>query len=374
MRIVVNTRYLLKDKLEGMGWFTYHVMKRWVTDHPEHEFIFLFDRPFDSSFIFSDNVKGVVLGPKARHPILFYLWYEWKIPAYLKKVKADLFVSTDGFSSASTDVPTLYVLHDIAWYHFPRHIYYSARKFYSYYVPKYCENAERIATVSEYSKRDIMDTYAISEAKIDVVYNGSSEQYKPLSSSEVRQIRAELTDGCPYFIYIGSVNERKNLARLITAFDQFKTETGSTMKLILAGGATGKSQQLHDWVNEINHSDDIQVLGYVEDERLGKILGAAYALAYVSLFEGFGIPILEAQNCHVPAICSNTSSMPEVAGKAGILIDPKSIEQIRDAMITITGDTSLYERLRVACEVEKSRFTWAKTSNLMWDCLQKIKA
>ena len=204
--------------------------------------------------------------------------------------------------------------------------------------------------------------------------NGSSEQYKPLSLGEVRQIRDELTDGCPYFIYIGSVNERKNLARLITAFDQFKSETGSTMKLILAGGATGKSQQLRDWINKINHSDDIQVLGYLEDGRLGKILGAAYALAYVSLFEGFGIPILEAQNCHVPAICSKTSSMPEVAGNAGILIDPKSIEQIRDAMITITGDTSLYERLRVACEVEKSRFTWAKTSNLMWDCLQKIKA
>lgn len=372
MKIVVNTRYLLKGKLEGMGWFTYHVLKYWVQNHPEHDFVFVFDRPFDSSFIFAKNVKGVVLAPQARHPILFYIWYEKRIPSLLKKEKADLFVSTDGFSSVGTNVPTLYVLHDIAWKHYPHHIYYTARKFYQYFIPKYCDKAKRIATVSSYSKNDIIDSFSIDKDKIDIVYNGSDDLYKPIGTHEIAQIREKLTDGCPYFIYVGSVNERKNLLRMIKAFDQFRERSNVEIKFVFVGGATGKSKQLNEWIHDCQFSDDIKVLGYVDENKLAKILGAAHAMVYVSLFEGFGIPILEAQHCHVPSIGSSTSSMPEVVGNSGILVDPRSIDQISEAMSRITEDKEMYASLKEACQIDKNRFSWEKTSALMWRCIEKI--
>src|SRR3954466_5851414 len=106
MRIAVNTRLLLKGKLEGIGWLTHQTLERMVRKHPEHEFIFFFDRPYDPSFIFASNVKAVVVSPQARHPILFYLWFEWRLPRLLRKYKADVFLSTDGFLSLSTKVPT----------------------------------------------------------------------------------------------------------------------------------------------------------------------------------------------------------------------------------------------------------------------------
>src|SRR5512139_2040469 len=102
MRIAVNTRLLIKDKLEGIGWFTYETLKRITRKHPEHEFIFLFDRPFDKEFIFAQNIIPVIITPEARHPILWYLWFEYSVPRALKKYKADIFLSPDGYLSLST--------------------------------------------------------------------------------------------------------------------------------------------------------------------------------------------------------------------------------------------------------------------------------
>ncbi len=99
MKIVVNTRLLLKNKLEGIGWFTYETFKRITQQHPEHQFYFLFDRKFDDSFIFSDNIEPIVVSPQARHPALFYLWFEHAVPRVLNKINADIFVSPDGYLS-----------------------------------------------------------------------------------------------------------------------------------------------------------------------------------------------------------------------------------------------------------------------------------
>ncbi len=119
LKIAVNTRLLLPDKMEGIGYFAYETLLRITRAHPDVEFHFLFDRPYDSSFIFSDNVKPVVLFPPARHPFLWYWWFEWSVAGYLKKNKFDLFLSPDGYCSLSSDTPTLAIQHDIAFEHYP---------------------------------------------------------------------------------------------------------------------------------------------------------------------------------------------------------------------------------------------------------------
>jgi glycosyltransferase involved in cell wall biosynthesis len=371
MIIAINTRFLM-PQLEGIGWFTHEVVKRWVEWHPEHEFIFIFDRPYDKKFLFdAPNVTAVSTFPPARHPVLFYLWYEWSIPRILKKYKADVFVSPDGFLSLSTKIPTLMVLHDIAWRHFDKHVYWSAMKFYNYYVPKYADFANRIATVSEFSKKDIVKQFGVQANKIDVVYNGSLDKYKPLSDEKKHKIKADYSEGQDYFLYVGSINPRKNVPNLLLAFEEFKKRSKSPMKLLLAGRAMRDDEQEGKIRNASAFKEDIILLGYVDNDLLPKIVASAFSLTYVSLFEGFGIPLVEAMYCNVPCITSNCSSMPEVAGDAGLLADPESVEDICSKMMKLFSEPDLRDLLIEKGKVQRQKFSWDLTASKMWNSLEK---
>jgi hypothetical protein len=142
LNIAVNTRLLLKNKLEGIGWFTYETLKRITQNHPEHEFYFIFDRPYHTDFIFSANVRPIVIGPQARHPFLFYWWFEKSIPKILKQINADLFISPDGFLSLSTNVKSIAVFHDINYMHHPKDFPFLVRHYYQYFCSQVCKKSE----------------------------------------------------------------------------------------------------------------------------------------------------------------------------------------------------------------------------------------
>lgn len=130
MKIAVNTRLLLHGKLEGIGWFSYENLKRITTGHPEHQFYFLFDRPYHRDFIFSDNVIPLVAGPPARHPVLYYIWFEFTVRRLLKKIGADLFLSPDGYLSLGSKIPSIAVFHDLNFEHYPGDLPLAERWYY----------------------------------------------------------------------------------------------------------------------------------------------------------------------------------------------------------------------------------------------------
>ena len=166
MQIVVNTRILLKDRLEGMGWFAYQTLKEITTKNPDVHFVFLFDRNFNEEFIFSDNITPLILSPQARHPFLYYAWFQHSVKVLLNKMQPDLFLSPDGFLSLGAKCKQLPVIHDINFLHHPQDSKWLTAKYYNYYFPKFAKEATRIATVSEYSKHDIAKNYGINEEKI----------------------------------------------------------------------------------------------------------------------------------------------------------------------------------------------------------------
>ena len=209
MRIAVNTRLLQKGKLEGIGWFTFETLQRITRENPEHEFVFIFDRPFNPDYIFAKNVSAVVVGPQARHPFLFYIWFDFVIPRVLKKYKADIFVSPDGYLSRRTKVPQLAVIHDINFVHRPEDLPWLIAKYYNYFFPRFARIAKRIATVSFYSKEDITRSFKIDYDKIDVVYDGINQIFEPLLEKEKTKIRKKYTDGCEYFLFVGALHPRK---------------------------------------------------------------------------------------------------------------------------------------------------------------------
>lgn len=371
MQIAVNTRLLLKDRLEGIGRFTYESLKRITQQHKEHHFYFIFDRPFDEEFLFADNITPIILSPQARHPVLFYVWLEMSMPPLLKKLKPDLFLSPDGYLSLKTDVTSLPVLHDLNFAHYPQDLPWLVRKYCNYFYPRFARKAGRIATVSEYSKSDISSLYGIDPARIDVVYNGVSPGFRPQPGAIREDIREKYTKGCDYFLFVGSLHPRKNIARLMQAFDQFRKSNDTDTKLLIVGSRYWWTNDIKQAYEEMEHQDEVIFTGRVSDESLYKITASALAVTYVPYFEGFGIPIIEAMQCGVPVITANVTSMPEVAGDAALLVDPFSVDSITQALTRIHRDTALRASLSEAGKARCSAFSWDRTASLLWESIVK---
>jgi glycosyltransferase involved in cell wall biosynthesis len=371
MRIAVNTRLLLRGKLEGIGWFTHEVLKRIVDAHPEHEFIFLFDRPFDPDFVYGANVTPVVVSPPARHPILFYVWFEWRIPTLLKRYKADIFLSPDGYLSLRSNIPQLPVIHDINFEHFPQYVPLTARLHYRYYFRKYARKASRIATVSEYSKSDIVETYGVSPSKVDVVYNGVNEAFRPLSVDEVDAARSEYAKGKPFLLFVGAIHPRKNLPNQLKAYTLFRQATRADVAFIVVGATYWTDKELDEILNTSEFRDDIIFLGRQDVASLVKLYGAAVALMYVSNFEGFGIPLIEAMQAEIPVITSSNTAMPEICGDAGIICEPDNIDGIADAIKRIYSDEVLRSSLIDKGKIQRAKFSWDKTAKALWESITK---
>ena len=370
MRIAVNTRLLIRGKLEGLGWFAHEVLKRLVKQHPEDEFIFFFDRPYGREFIFGKNVTPVVLFPPARHPVLFYLWFEWALAGALKRFRPDVFLSPDNFLCLRTGVKTTLVTHDLAHVHFPEQLPFLQRKYYQYFAPKFNRRANRIVAVSEYTKEDIVQQYGISPEKISVACNGCRDIFRPLSKAEVQAVRNNYAGGQPYFFYIGAVHPRKNVHRLIRAFDIFKAKTGAPVKLLIGGRFAWKAGEVLTAFKASEHQDDIHFLGYLTEAELPKLMAAAHACTYVSLFEGFGVPLLEAMHSEVPVITSNVPAMPEVAGDAALLVNPHCPVEIAAAMQQIWQDPHLCAKLVAAGKLQRKKFTWQRAADVVYENLK----
>lgn len=372
MNIAVNTRLLIDGKLDGIGWFTYNTLKIITQNHPEHHFYFIFDRKYDEQFIFSENITPIIVPPPTRHVVLWQIWLKYSIPKILKKYNIDFFLSLDGGIPLKAKIPCLTVIHDINFAHNPKDLPFSAAKFYNTFFPKYAHKAKRIATVSEYSKRDIVNTYKVSPQKVDVVYNGANQEYRPVSGDVKEEIRKKYTDGKDYFIFIGSIHPRKNLKRLVIAYDMFKKNTDSDIKLVVVGAQFFKNSDLFKTREELKFKHDIIFTGRLESDELKKVLASALALAFVPYFEGFGIPILEAMYCDVPVISSNVTSMPEVAEDAALYVNPMNIENIAEALERMSNDKDLRKELIEKGKIQRQKFTWEKTAEKLWNSIEKV--
>ena len=371
MRIAVNTRFLLSDYLEGYGYFIHETFKRITAAHPEHEFIFIFDRPFDKRFAFSPNVKPVVAGPPARHPLLWKFWYDIKLPAVLRRYKADVFVSCDGFCSLTTKVPQCLVVHDLAFLHYPSFIRKSHLSFYKRNIPKFFKKANSLATVSEFSKKDIVAVYKIDTYKIDVVYSAAKEIFCPASDDAKAATKSKYTGGKEYFVYAGAIHPRKNLMNLLKAFSVFKKRMQSNMKLVLAGRLAWKYESFAESLKSYKYRDDVILTGYMPEDELVKIIGSAYGLGYPSLLEGFGVPVLEAMQCNVPVITSAGTSMQEIAGDAALYAKPNDHTDIADKMMLLYKDEKLRNELIGKGRLLVKNYTWDKTAALLWQSILK---
>ncbi len=371
MEIVVNTRLLIKDRLEGIGWFTFETLKRITNNHPDDHFIFLFDRDYDEEFLFSDNITPIILSPQARHPFLFYWWFEFTVSNFLNKYKPDLFLSPDGYMSLKANCKQLAVIHDLSFEHYPNDVSYIVRKYYKHFFPKFAHKATRIATVSEFSKKDIVKQYEINPSLIDVVYNGCNESFQSIDEELQTATKLRFSEECDYFLFVGALHPRKNISRLFEAFDKFKSTLSSNVKLVIVGEKYYWTSDIKMTYISMKFKEDVIFTGRLSSENLQAVIASALAMTYVPYFEGFGIPILEAFNCDVPVITSNITSMPEVARDAALLVDPFSVDSIADAMLYLYKDEDMRNVLIAKGRKRKLDFSWDKTAAALWESMEK---
>jgi glycosyltransferase involved in cell wall biosynthesis len=370
MRIAVNTRLLIKNKLDGIGWFSFEILKRICIQHPEHQFLFFFDRPYDPEFIFSKNIIPVVLGPPARHPVLWYLWFEFSVYNALRKYNADLFFSPDGYLSLRSEVPSVAVIHDINFFHRPKDLPFLTGIYYNHFFPRFARKAVKVCTVSEYSKNDIAGSYNIPFSKIEVHYNGANSIFGPVDENQKDSIRKEFSHGKPYFIFVGNIHPRKNIVNLLKAFDHFRGLSGKDIKLIIAGEKVFKNQDLDRVYSRMVYRTDVIFTGHLKTTVLRDVLASAEALTFVPFFEGFGLPVLEAMYCDVPVITSEVTSLPEIAGNAALYADPSDYKSISDAMKRLVFSPRVRDELIEKGRLRRQQFSWDKTAEGLWKTIE----
>lgn len=370
MRIGINTRFLIDGKMEGIGWYTFEITKRLIENHPEHEFILFYDRPWSEKFEFGNNSKNVLLRPQARHPFLFKIWFDYSVTRALKKHKIDLFFSPDGYLSLKTDIPQIPVIHDINFEHFPEDLPNKFLKYYKTNFPLFAEKAKNIITVSNYSKEDIISTYRVDEAKITSIWNGASDSFHPASSEEeIITTRKKYCEGKPYFLFVGALHPRKNLKRLIEAYNKYCNYESDPMQLVIVGAELWKNSKKD--INGLIKNQNIHLTGRLPISELSAVMRAAEVFVFVPYFEGFGIPLVEAMKSGIPIIAGNKTSLPEIAGEAAIYCDPFDPNDISARLSELSSSREMRNELSSKGLNRAEIFSWDVAAQEVWKVIEK---
>jgi len=374
MTIAVNAIFFNSDNLEGYGHYAVSIFKLLVKQYPQHQFVFIYDRPHKAELISGENVQSITVSPAARHIPAFFYWYNISAALDVKKLKADVWVQPYGFCSMSSTIPQLLVVHDLAFKHFPQHISWMQRWHYTVMTPRFLKKAKRVVTVSEFSKQDIIESYPKLKLDPTVICGAARSGFVQLSWEEKEQVKEAYTEGYEYFLCVGGINPRKNMMHILKAFSLFKKWHKSNMKLVFAGRLAWQYQDFVEKLKTFKYRNDVVLTGYVEEKILQKLTGAAYASLYVTHFEGFGLPIVEAMQSGVPVVVGNNSSMPEVGGEAVLYADATNPEDIASQMQALYRNEKMRENLIQKGLERAVLYSWENAAQLFWKEILATKA
>jgi len=290
-------------------------------------------------------------------------WTQWQLPHIYRQLKSNLLFSPVAEAPIHTNCRYVVTIHDTIPLRFPR-ITSSLTQYYRFWVPFVLNQAEHIICNSEATAKDIHSSFHIPASKITpILLAYDRTHFNTQTDAQSPQI--------PYFLYVGRHDRYKNLHRLISAFANLKHR--QDYQLWIAGSSDRRfTPDLQAQVQELGIANLVKFLDYVDYDHLPDLIRGAIALVFPSLWEGFGLPVLEAMACGTPVICSNLSSLPEVAGDASILIDPYSIQAIADAMQSVVESSQLCSKLRSLGLLRAEQFTWETTSQLTAEILKKF--
>lgn len=342
MTIAINTRLQQKDQPEGYATYLFELLNALTNSYPQHQFIYIFDRAYDEKLQFAKNVLPVVAGPQTNNSLRLQYWFNFKIPAVLRKHKADVFVSLEGICSMRTKKPQCLLFTDTSFLQSKPVIKKTNHRLLKKYTHAFIEKAESIAMVSNYTASTITNTYPQVNKHAPIIHPCISPIFKPLAWEEKAAVQEQHTQGKAYFLYSGAINQNSNLINLLKAFTLFKKRQKSNMLLVIAGEADAA------FTNELKTyklRQEVLVLEKLQPEELNKITAAAYALVYPVWYADFTITALQALACEVPLIVSHTGALPAIFEDAALYVEPGNINNIADQLMHIFKDEDKLQQL-----------------------------
>ncbi|MGE5392300.1 MAG: glycosyltransferase family 4 protein [Candidatus Saccharibacteria bacterium] len=265
-------------------------------------------------------------------------------------------------------------VHDVAFEMFPEAFTGFMRRYLVFFTRFAVKRARRIVAVSESTKRDLMRLYGCPKDKIEVIHLGRDEKFSPVPYADAQAVLDK--HGLiykKYILFVGTLQPRKNIARLVEAFIKLRKENRIEEKLVIIGGRGWLWKPILEKIQAAGLKDAIQVLGYVEDGELPAIYSGASLLTLPALYEGFGLPPLEAMACGTPVVVSNVSSLPEVAGEAGVLVDPLNVNSIAGGLLRVLIDPELKKKMSAEGLKQAERFSWDRTAKKTLELLESLK-
>lgn len=366
MVVVINIDLLFRAYLGEENNYLPDIFNHITHHNPKHKFVFIGDKTSLQQFAERENVIGREIRPKYKHPLLMKGWYAVKLPTLLKKYKADLFVSFDGFCSLITKIPQCLILDELSFLHYPQGIKKRNLGFYKKNMAKYINKANRVITFSTFSKRTIAEHCKIHGEKVYVINKGVKENFLALPEEEKTTVKNKYTSGREYFIYAGPFYSKENLLILLKAFSVFKKRQQTGMKLLLAGKSISGNEQFLKSIASYKYRDDVVLTGPVPENEMAKIIASAYVFVSPFLYESAEIKLAEAIKCNVPVIAALHSAAQEVAGNAALYADVTDYHDLADKMMVLYKNENLHKEL-----IEKSKeialtYNWAGANNLLW--------
>lgn len=372
MKIGIDARCLIRGRRTGVEEYTLNIIRHLFEIDKKNEYVLFLNsfRESETSMIWIEKYSNVTI-KRFRFPnklLNFCFWYfGWpKIDKMLDGIDV-FFMPNIIFFGLSRKIKLIVTIHDLSFERYPEHFSLKKRLWHIFINPKkICQKADKIIAVSESSKNDLVSIYDIDPEKIAVIYNGLSKKIRIIDRNNEKLIQTKEKYQLPYkfILYFGTIEPRKNVISALKAFEKFKefcqkeNNELSKYKLVIAGSDGWSNRELYSSIKNSRWKDEIMVINNITEEDKEYLFNLASVFVYPSHFEGFGFPPLEAMASGVPVIASNNSSIVEIIGKAGILIDPGKPNEIFLALKEILSNRDLREKLSQEGVKKAGKFDW----------------
>jgi glycosyltransferase involved in cell wall biosynthesis len=317
----------------------------------------------------SNTTHLVKTGANKAKPFGRVLWEQFSQPRLANQMQLDLLHSLAFVAPAFSKIPSIVTVYDLSFLHFPQRFKTVNRNYLRIFTRLSCKRAQKVVAISEYTRQDVIRQYGIAPEKVAVVHPGLDPAFSQHSDNAIADFRQR--KGLPerFILYLGTIEPRKNLSTLITAYARLRPEG---IKLVCAGGRGWMYEDVFNTVNELRLQRDVIFPGYVPREELPLLYSAAEAFVYPSSFEGFGLPVLEALACGVPTITTNASSLPEVAGNAALLVEPENSEALSDCLDALLSSPTQQAELQQAGPLQAQKFRWQDSGEQMVNIYRQV--
>lgn len=345
-------------------------IKQLANQYPQHTYFFITATSFVSELAVLPHVQTVTLPQQTNNPLLWKIWYHYKLPALLKELKADVLIQCDGITSLRTKLPQCLLVNDLNFVTNPD--WYSKKfvRFMQSNSPAFFKKATTIIAGSEYLKILLNEKYQLNKEKITVIYPGTDTSFKPIEWQEREIIKDKYSSGKEYFLFYGELHPRSNLITLLKAFSFFKKRQKSNMQLLIACNELLEDTTIEQSLKTYKYRNEVQLLKTNEAADLQAITAGAYAFVSSAYVENNSSMLLNVLNCNVPVIVSQTEKNMEILGEAALYVNSESFEDVADKMMLLFKDEDKRNKIIQKGIQQVSLYRGGKAVNLLWKTIE----